>query len=498
MELDLKFESWPCLLETADITLRREESLETIVPDALPDIGTVLSTPATPMLDRYLITGNTLHCDGRIAADVIYQAEGDEAICSLHVTLPVRISSEVAGLDEGCRVHLCCCLDGLTVRVMNPRKILVSGNFLVRATLYRSGELRYSSGIEAEQSGIQTRFERRTLAFVSSQTEKRFPLEDEVALGTGRQQPEELLGIRAVVCCTESRIAGSRLIFKGALRLECRLRLENGGLDTQWTELPVSQVLDAGSAGEEANALVRLSLTELETELLDGDRLALRGEILASAVLYDARTVSLLTDAYSTRSTCTVRSSQENAVRLAQVENHVVSFRQVVDVETLNTEVLDQQVTFSECVAMPQGETVCRLRVSAVLQDESGSLTRVERICDVPLETEGDLRTGEVCLTEGGCLAAAGGMEVRGKLHILRVRTTEDSYSCLSSFTLADRGAEEERGQPSAILRKLRPGETLWDVAKVCRATVDDIMTVNQISDEGQARERFLLIPRSR
>ena len=43
-----------------------------------------------------------------------------------------------------------------------------------------------------------------------------------------------------------------------------------------------------------------------------------------------------------------------------------------------------------------------------------------------------------------------------------------------------------------------REGETLWDLGKEYYATVEDILAVNQISEESAAGGRFLLIPRNR
>ena len=58
--------------------------------------------------------------------------------------------------------------------------------------------------------------------------------------------------------------------------------------------------------------------------------------------------------------------------------------------------------------------------------------------------------------------------------------------------------ADLSADRPSAVLRRLKKGETLWDLGKEYYATVADILAVNQISDESAAGERFLLIPHGR
>ena len=57
---------------------------------------------------------------------------------------------------------------------------------------------------------------------------------------------------------------------------------------------------------------------------------------------------------------------------------------------------------------------------------------------------------------------------------------------------------ETQRGgpAPSLILRRMRPEETLWDVAKQYHTDMDAIRQNNQL--EGDATDRMLLIPRVR
>ena len=88
-------------------------------------------------------------------------------------------------------------------------------------------------------------------------------------------------------------------------------------------------------------------------------------------------------------------------------------------------------------------------------------------------------------------------MELRGSLLIHYAVISFSSFRYVSALVL-DEAEEDCRPKPSAVLRMLREGETLWDLGKEYFATVEDILAVNQISDEAAAGGRFLLIPRNR
>ena len=98
---------------------------------------------------------------------------------------------------------------------------------------------------------------------------------------------------------------------------------------------------------------------------------------------------------------------------------------------------------------------------------------------------------------DAACISAAGGMELRGSFLIQYALVAATEFHYVSTLVL-DESEAEPGAKPSAVLRMLREGETLWDLGKEYYATVEDILAVNQISEESAAGGRFLLIPRNR
>ena len=67
------------------------------------------------------------------------------------------------------------------------------------------------------------------------------------------------------------------------------------------------------------------------------------------------------------------------------------------------------------------------------------------------------------------------------------------------SLRQKDRGEVETAGpRPSVVIRRMERGETLWDIAKSCGSTVDDIRCANTLPGEEAAAGTLLLIPARR
>ena len=74
--MELQYEELNCYSCVLDTVIRREESRESIVPDSMPDIGTVLTVTASPMLHKTWIENGAVIVEGSICAAVLYEPEG--------------------------------------------------------------------------------------------------------------------------------------------------------------------------------------------------------------------------------------------------------------------------------------------------------------------------------------------------------------------------------------------------------------------------------------
>ena len=65
----------------------------------------------------------------------------------------------------------------------------------------------------------------------------------------------------------------------------------------------------------------------------------------------------------------------------------------------------------------------------------------------------------------------------------------------ITRVTLGEK-REKDRKVPSVIIRGVRPGETLWDVAKDCLSTEGEIMEATGLTSGEIWPGQMLLIPR--
>ena len=103
-----------------------------------------------------------------------------------------------------------------------------------------------------------------------------------------------------------------------------------------------------------------------------------------------------------------------------------------------------------------------------------------------------------LCARDGFQLRGDGGVELRFPVIFTLSSAETPCYPCLMSLQ-AEKRTEKDESAPSLVLRALKQGERLWDLAKQYRTTVSDILAANDMAEEAAAAVgKLLLIPRRR
>lgn len=491
-----------------DTTLRSEETLEMIVPDACPDILRVVETDGKVLLTRKDAMDGRVELGGNIKATVLYCPDGETGIRHLDVTIPFTCGADAANIGPDCVVVAsarCCKAD---TRTINPRKVLVRAEAAVDVIVFAPRtETICSQVLEAAQQNVEQLTETQEVYLTACVQEKPFPFSDDVTLSASKPAAVELLKSRVCLCRGESKIIGNKLIFKGSANVSLLYRGQDDGVYSAGAELPFSQIMEVSGVAEDAECDMTLALTGAGCTLNaedDGRSVSVNLEMLAQAVVRENRVLQVLTDAYSTReplavdrTDCPMDARLDRGVRSQNV-------REVWETPTAVREMVDCRMAVVQVTQSQEGERrilTAQVEVQVLYLDEEGGLFSLQHSMTVPCALDLPESCQCFCQSEGvGDVYAApapGGVEVRFALDFRYCALSRRQITALSGIGPGE--APEAVGeQPSLVLRMLGQGERLWDVAKTYGTTIADIISANELEGEAAATGRLLLIPRRR
>lgn len=506
MELGLSKKTIRHFITVMDTVKYCEETMETIVPDSLPDAVRVLETQGVVMIRDKELSDGRATVSGVVELTAVYAPEGEGTAKKITQTIPFKASCDGGDVDTECELVAQAQLVNGEMRLLNPRKMLGRVNVAVAFAVYAPRETEITESVESTQN-LETLMTSVKLAPVISVSERTVSLSDDLELGGGKGAAEEILASRVSIVPGECKFVGAKGVVKGNVGLDVLyLTAEDGSAASAYFELPFTQIIELDREPVDAMAQVEFSLTGYSVELNEnsaGRGIAAAFYITAQTVVSEQREVTVLEDLYSTAADTDVsRVSREvtSGKSCGQVRR---SIRETIETDTAAISVASVKADVNSVgVDATASPAVLSGKLTALVLyvDENNMLKGVEE--QFTIEAEAPLEEGQsICsvkaYVEPGAYALpmAGGVELRLELVFDYCVCSCGSVTMVESAKVLD---ERTGDMPSVVLRSVH-GERLWDVAKEYRACPDAIAAINAVQGDTLPDDgRLLLIPRKR
>ena len=499
MEMDLQqtvLESWRTVLDTA---ISREEVMESIVPDAVPDVARVIAVNGTVCLTGKEASSGTARLTGMLSMTVLYVPdEGDGTVTSLTVKQPIQLGCDSPQLTEECQLQGTVCSVLGSGHLINPRKLFLKAEVRAWLRAFVPDRRTVVSGLGAADADIQQKSVSAQDCSVAAVLEKPFLFSDVLRPSASKPPMDALLFSCIHPGVLDVKYIGKRLICKGEMVLEVLYR---SGSETAAASfaLPYSQVMDFEGSFEEGDPDVAAAVRGVEVALNDGE-LEVSVDCLLQAALWARRQVTVLSDLYSTTrplevtcgscAFCTDRQAGSRRESARQFFPSEIPARQVLRCST--------EMTSYHCES---GRCDIEVEVTVLCLSESGTLYSAGYL--LPVSCTAELPEGcsyvwRFQCGEATAVPVTGGLEVRLEAEFCWSALTMTDLSYVSSVRECSAPAAQGP-RPSVVVRPVGQGETLWDAAKSCGAAVDDICAVNGLAGEAAVQPgTVLLIPTKR
>ena len=511
MELELKKDRLDAYEAGGEVTLTQEETAETIVPDYCPDIARIIETTGKVFLHSRELRDGRGAVSGTVRVTVLYTPEGEGGIRTLEFAMPFTAETDGRSLTDCAALLADTETEFLETRMLNPRKVFTHCKLVTRLTGFQRRPLRFSADVEAgPELCIEKKQEQQHAILLTHIAEKDFTYSEQMDLSPGREGAAELLTSQVCPAVTETKIVGSKLIFKGLFHVSLLYRTADGRCCASSGELPFSQIMEVEGAPEGAEPTVQLQLTGADLQVDGGDaegrEIAVTLYLHATALLRQTQELTLLSDLYSTAYDLTYDAAPMELTSFRQQMTRRQTVREVLEIGVVADSILSLSVTCGAVSVSREGETAV-LRTGADLRalylDEGGVPLVAERTIDVScqLELPEDCRVTAraVCAGDVQGTLTDRGIEVRFPVDFQAEAAQRVKRVCVAGGKLDTDAPKDTAGAPSLVLRCLGKQETAWDLAKRYNTTIGVILAANQLETEGDIpRDQLLLIPRKR
>lgn len=470
----------------------QEVTQELRLPEGMPDLGKILGTWGQVILRGKEWRGDSIACNGGVMVFLLYAPEDGSEVRTMESWIPFQMKWDLPDGHRDGEIRVQMLLRSLDARNLSPRKMMVRCGISVLGEAFREDTQMVSLPGQVPED-IQLLKNRYPMRLPKLAGEKTFQLEESLPLSG---EPAWLVCYTVTPRLSEARIMSGKLVIRGSGLVHALYRTGEGKLESRDLEIPMSQFTELETElSPDAQADVRMAVTNLEGELTEDHQLRIKAGLLAQYVVDDREMVEVVEDAYSPGRR--VESVVEELELPAILEQKQVGVPVRQTIRQNAREIAD--VTYlPDFPNTRKGEGV-QLELPGMFQvlyyDENGNLAgataRTEENWDMPLGE--DARVAATVLPGVPATAAAGsGIELKGD-SVLNLQTT--ARRGIPMVTELKVGEENtlDPGRPSLILRRAGDGD-LWQIAKSTGSTVSAIRLANGLEADPEENQ-ILLIP---
>jgi hypothetical protein len=493
LKLEFSTETLEYLRPVLRETKTMEETAEAIIPDRCPDVAQILSTTGTAFLRGKELSEGSASVSAGVSASVLLAPEDRKEPEVVEVYIPLSLRVEQSDLRPGMVAGAQVELRRLDSHMVNPRKVLVRATVAVTLWVWEPVKESHVTGLQEGQAELLTNVVPLQLLTVLG--EKQYTLEDTVALypeGNG----QTLVSCQMEITHTDTRLTGTRAVFKGTVQLRVLYLDAEGDLHTGTAEVPFSQYIDLGECQETDHLQLASCLTGADLELGQDGGLNVVLQMLTRAEVWATRELAYLEDLYSLQGETVPTLEKRTYESLLDRQYFGPTAHGSLGLE--GTEVIWCSCIPGEVSHLRSGETT-EFTLPVTVQVLTGEGTALRG---------GSTRVNLTFATQAsaGCRFGVqpGGISVTATLSGGNVELLLSGTVCVSTFlptelqeiTEAEVTAGTQTGErPGLMIRRIGQDETLWQLAKRYGTTRAAISGANDLEGEPEG-SMLLLIPR--
>lgn len=481
-------------------TLNREETLESVVPDVLPDITRILDTDCSLYLRGKAIYKEKAEVEANLQAVILYLADNSQNICRLELSKNLNFTLESECLEEKDQLCVWLQLNHADTRILNPRKVLLRADIQGEVNAYRSETVTIAVDRE-EPEELQVKISQFPVQSITCVGEKAFSVSEEFTVTSAYSGIDELLTARAHASIDETKHVGEKMILQGTVNLKVLYRPKDEYVPrSESFTTTFSQIIDCPSGADGTHTL-QLSPTSLRLDAMNGGNgspvILMDIHLVVQTVCRTRTDLSFIVDAYSTTGE---ESVQKKAIPLCVSSETVYlreTVREMMETPEVVTEILDAYMQPGVAVVGERGVRI-PVQVKVLYVTDNGSLNSMIRRFQVDMVCD-DMRDKKIILHQIECTdpyfaPTSGGIEIRLPVEMKLEHYEEATLSVVNAVELEMEDTKSSYEGPSLIVVRCNDSD-LWNLAKRYKTTVDSIEAANKIKVEAG---QLLLIPRAR
>lgn len=450
-----------------------------ILPDSKPDIIKIQTQSSNIYMNKKEKMEGKLKVDGGIVTRITYlTGEGKSRVLKIEEAFNEVL--EIEGLTTESYINDNASVRTTSVSILNERKIHYKAEISYRAEASKKEETEFIYEINKVHN-LQTLTQKQTIDTFIGHGESKIGLKEKIET-ENLQETIEVVQITHSIRNVEKKISYNKVLIKADCELKCLYQTENGHIYLAKKEVPIMGFLDIENVEETNEVTTSFSIKNININNIDNDikpGINVEMELNLTGDAYQAKEVNILTDLYD------LNYKTEFTKRKLQIENcnstpmQTATINQKTIIEEIN-QIYNAEYQITN---MSRNEQSLEIEIRAVYMYssfENQSLNRKEETFKNTIQLEKNVSELNVQISSNTTTIMPDS-SINSQLEIQIFSSETNQLELINEIKLND---EENDEGYSMVIYFVKPGDSLWKIAKRFKSTIKEIATLNEIANE--------------
>ncbi len=482
-----------------------------IVPDVKPDVLNIINQSGNICIYKQEVLDGKVKVEGGVTVYIMYYPDSEnDSVRALHTSIDFSRILDIDNVQNNMSLESKFEIKEMECKILNGRKLNISCELEMGIKVFSNENINIIKNIENEKS-IQTLVSKLNINSLVGSGEVKVFGKENIKIDKG-DNIAEILNANVAIGNKDVKISYNKVITKSEAEVRILYLTEDNRINLVETQIPLMGFVDIKNVSDDniCETSYRLKNIEIKPNSEEEHSIYAELEVDVACRVYGNNSVELLQDLYSRKNSLTYDKKSVNAISSKKQVQDVCSIREKISVPELSlAEIHDAIVIPSIKSRDVLSEKVIyqgNINIKFIYSQNNSSrnlnevgMKEYDLPFDFSMECKDLDKTYDIEETinvplHDFVILQEGTIETKIDLMFNMTISKNEKINLLENINEAD---DSNDNSYSMTIYFVKPGDTLWEIAKKFKSTVKDIVKINDIENEDKIQVgQQLFLPR--
>ena len=471
---------------------------DVIIPDIKPDILNAINTNGTVCVYKKEIMDGKIRLDGSVNLYIMYLPDNEtDTVRSINTSLDFTQIIDIEEARENMNLEEDVQIKGIECKVLNGRKINIKVYTNINVKIYSNENMEIISQIE-NMPDMQMLNQTIEVNSLLGTGKTKIYAKENIAIDN-IDEIAEIMKLDLKIINKDIKLSYNKVLAKADLDVRILYLTEDNRINVTTSQIPVMGFVDIANVCEEnicdLNYSIKNILIKPNNNETHGIYIEVQMELICSA--YERKEINIIQDLYSPYEEVKFAQKEINAMTNKQNKKDILQINQQVQIpEIIGHRLYDVEVKTNITEENILNDKIVydgNLKLKFIFEAENTAMLDV-RTVELPFNFSTEIKgvnkrsfvsTNINVSSQDFIIGQNGNIDCNINLEFEINVSMTTGINIIEDLNIEE--LQEEKSY-SMIIYFVKQGDTLWNIAKKFRSTVEDIAHINGIEDVNKIR----------